>query len=462
MRRSTVSLASLVLAGLLAGCEAKIYRAETVLHPDGRVSRAVYQPADETPPDAQTSSAWEKRTYVPRIPHEEWNDTIRSLPEAIRDDDRPYFAAWGDFSSADKLPQTFRKTAPQGKPDGTLQLDYQREDLVLVVEHRWRETLTDIVTLDDMHQARRELADILLPIAEKVLNRGLGDAYDTTEVVSWMRNTVTPIAFDVTDVLFDVGARGQLDRRDQLDAALAPLLARHGIPMGDGSKSIFDTGDEVLANYLRGVFQEKLKRRDGQPVRPAVIDEILQWLGVMPVPDGFEKSQRYEEAAKQVVLETYGSEDGLGLVLQPLLYRILGLYGGDLLAAKRSFVYKLEMPGPIVETSGEMLSERVTRFRFDDGQAYPFGFAMQCRSLVEQGAIEEKLLGHRVLVDRQKLIAYVDLLHGNDELLNSMKNCAAESNLAPLRRQRDQLASEESDRVRVYDALLRLLEANDN
>src|SRR5690606_20933870 len=115
------------------------YRAETVVESDGRIRRAIYQPADETPAAAQ-EAAWAESTFAPRVRHQEWDASIRSLPKAIQDKDRPYFAAWGEFATGAELPQTFHRTAPEGYPDGTLQLDYQREDLVLVVEHRWRET----------------------------------------------------------------------------------------------------------------------------------------------------------------------------------------------------------------------------------------------------------------------------------------------------------------------------------
>ena len=459
MSRFAPLAVAVAASALLCGCQAKIYRAETVVHDDGSISRAVYQPADETPEAVRQSAAWENVTYAPRVPHDEWNASIDSLPPATQDKDRPYFAARGEFPSAGELPQTFHKAAPDGLADGTLELDYQQNDLVLVVEHRWRETLTDIVTLDDMHRARRELADTLIPLAEKILNRGLGDEYDTTAVVDWMHNTAEPMVFDLTDVIFDLGARGELSQSDQVGEALEPVFQRYGISIRDPSGKLLE-GDQLQAvfhDHLQAVLSEKLRRRDGQPVRPAVIDEILQWIGVQEVPEGFEKSKRYENAAKEVIIETYGSDELFGAALKPNVYRILGLYRGDLVAAAREFEYTLTMPGVIVETSGELLSDKSTRFRFEDNQAFPFGYSMSCRSLVLTKSATE-FLGADIATDRKKLLAYVDLVKDNSLLIEVMQKCVAAGDIGPLQRARDESAPASPETAK-YDALLAMLKS---
>ena len=122
------------------------------------------------------------------------------------DKDHDYFAAWGEFASVDALPQSLVFKAPEGIADGTLERDYERTDYVLLTEHRWQETLTDVVTLDDMHQAREELAEIAIPLAEKTLQLALGEQYDTQPLVDWMRQEVRPLLFEATDAYFDLRA----------------------------------------------------------------------------------------------------------------------------------------------------------------------------------------------------------------------------------------------------------------
>jgi hypothetical protein len=138
------AIAIAVMVTGFAGCEPIIYRAETVIKPDGSVSRAIYQPIEATPQEARESKAWQATTYAGRIAHHDWTGKIEDLPRAKPGDDRSYFAAWGDFKSPDELPQAFVKKAPAGLPDGRLALEYEREDLGLVVAYRWKETLTDM------------------------------------------------------------------------------------------------------------------------------------------------------------------------------------------------------------------------------------------------------------------------------------------------------------------------------
>jgi len=442
---------------LLAGCEAKIYRAETVVHPDGSINRAVYQPDDETP-EAARGAAWESTTFAPRVPHEKWDQSIRELRPAVRDKDRPYFAAWGEFATAADVPATFRVAAPEGLPDGTLNLDYQREDLILVVEHRWRETLTDIVSRDDMHRARRELADVLIPTFEKIVGQGLGNEYDISALSAWLRKSGEPLAFELTDVLFDLGARGELASSDAASKAMVAVLERHGVRVRDEEGHLLN--DEALSksvvSAMQRVLMENIRRHDGQAIRPAVADEILQWLGVMDVPEGFEKSERYDDAAKLVVAEEFGSQEGLGLVIQPLGQRIAGLYRGIFFGpGGRHFEYSLAMPGTIVETNGTILSDNAVQFRFADGDAYPFGFAMRARSIEPTGAAK-KLLGGDLPGRRKQLLAYVDLVRDDEKLREIMKQCAAAGSIEPLQQARD-ASPPGSSTTDKYDLLMQIL-----
>ncbi len=230
-------------APLLAGCEARIYRAETVLHADGTVTRAIYQPTADTAAEVREPGVWKGTTFAKRIPHEQWSASIAELPATASDDDHPYFAAWGTFDSPSRVPSAFLKDEPEGLPDGTLLIDYDRQDYVFVVDYYWNETLSDIVTLDDMHQARQELADMLVPLVGAILDEVLGEEYETAGLVDWLHATATPWAFEVTDVLFDLGARGQL-APEETTAALEPVCARYGLPLRDAAGRLAD--DERL------------------------------------------------------------------------------------------------------------------------------------------------------------------------------------------------------------------------
>ena len=73
-RRSiTVSrLAGLfLLAAVSGGCSEDYYRAETVLHADGSIERAVYQPIDHTPEAARQAKNWDHVTFADKRKHDE-------------------------------------------------------------------------------------------------------------------------------------------------------------------------------------------------------------------------------------------------------------------------------------------------------------------------------------------------------------------------------------------------------
>src|SRR5438874_2000432 len=72
--------------------------------------------------------------------------------------------------------------------DGRLTVDYSRTDYVFVTEHRWRETLTDTVTLRDMHQACGELTDLAIDVGREILQEALGPDYDVADLVKWFQS----------------------------------------------------------------------------------------------------------------------------------------------------------------------------------------------------------------------------------------------------------------------------------
>ena len=144
----------LLVCTALCGCGVEYYESETTLYSDGSVERAVYQPQSKTPKAAQDRRLWEQVTYASEICLEERGQSIRELPPAAPDKDHDYFAAWGRFASADKIPDYFTLSIPDGSKAGRLQRQSSRIDHVFVIEHRWEETLTDIVTFADMRTAR--------------------------------------------------------------------------------------------------------------------------------------------------------------------------------------------------------------------------------------------------------------------------------------------------------------------
>jgi hypothetical protein len=455
MQRVKFCLVWALLASCVCGCKAKIFRAETTLHSDGSVSRAIYQPVEETPEAARDAAKWKGITFASRVPHEDWRGAIAELPSAPANKDNDYFAAWGEFSEASQLPQSALIDAPEGIADGTLEREYERNDYVLVTEHRWRETLTDVVTLDDMHQARHELAEIVIPLAEKFLQQAYGNDHDIQPLVDWMHQEGRPLFYELTDAYFDLATRKGPHDETVLLATFEPILKRHGVSMRDEGGALIEL-NEVVGRRIKQLFVEKLRRRNGDPASAETIAELMQWLGVETRPDGIEP-QRLNTIFKQVLAEKFSDEAEMKAALLPLAVRILGIYGADF-GPERQFEYQHQMPGTLVETSGELMSDNETLWRFSDSQAYPAGYTMSCRSLEPNVTLEQKLLARPVLTDRKAMLRYIDLLRNNEPLLAMMRICAADGSLTPLKREYDALEEAGDDGAAAFGQMLSLLE----
>lgn len=454
MNRVAVCLLWTLLLGCVFGCKAKVFRAETELSADGSVRRAIYQPTAETPAVVRDGSLWQGTTYAVSISEDRWRGDIADLPAAASDKDHQYFAAWGQFSAVSQLPQSLLIDAPEGVADGTLERDYEPTDYVFVTEHRWRETLTNVVTLDDMHQARQELAEIVLPLAEQTLQRAYGESHDIQPLVDWTHQEGRSLFNELTDMYFDLASRKKHIDEATLVTTIEPILRRRGFSTRDASGAMDDL-DEVAPKFIRQLITEKLRQRDGSPAADETVSEIMQWLGAEPRPETDQPS-RLDVISKEVIVAKFTSEEAFTTALQPLAARILGIYFN--IGPGRHFHYQHKMPGLLVETSGELLSDSETLWRFTDAQAYPFGYTMECRSLEPNVALEQKLLGKSVLTDRKAMLRYVELVHENEPLLAILRRCEADGDLRPLRNEYKVLSDAGAESATAFGQLLSLLE----
>src|SRR5687767_4423973 len=100
MGRVSFWLGAVVGLPLLLGCGEQHFRAETVWRADGRVERAVYQPAQFFPEAAR--SGWAQIQPAGETPADAFVGRISDVPAAAGD--APYFAASGTFLSPAQIP----------------------------------------------------------------------------------------------------------------------------------------------------------------------------------------------------------------------------------------------------------------------------------------------------------------------------------------------------------------------
>ncbi len=455
--RTTCAVAMLLC--VVAGCGQKLYRAETELSADGQVRRAIYQPIEDTPIEALAPAVWTGVTYAAEIAPDAWGGPIDQLPIAQRDKDTPYFAAWGTFPSPARLPSTYVKLAPRGLPDGKLVVDYLQTDHVFVTEYDWRETLTDIVTLDDMHRSRRQFLDVVIPLVRKCLETALGPEYDVENLVSWFDTTGSDWFVELTDAFFEAGTRDQLPPNREWKSTMADVCGRYGLNLRDSSGRLLDDDRARLqvAEFAAGILRQRLKRRDGAPVPQTVVDDLLEWVNLIDPPQTKNpRLARLDGLAQTIVEEQFGSQQNFAEVISPLGARMLGLYRVEILGPPRRFHYEMKMPGVIVETSGVLLGNDRVQWAFEAVQAYPFGYAMHSRSLAPNSAAQRELLGGEPLSARADMLAYLAAVNSDFIVAEAVRNCAKRKSMAPLYEARERTVTE-SGNTRPFDTIIRVL-----
>jgi hypothetical protein len=457
----------LLLAGLgSAGC-ATVYRSETVLHDDGSVERAIYQPSNDTPAGAKVPALWKQVTYVPdpdNLEKQGMAGPITRLPVLAQSQDHPYFAAWGTFKTVRDMPEHVIIKPPDGTdlPDGKLVREATRKDYVFVVEHRWRETLTDVVTQDDMRKARVELADLLLGVAADTFDEVVGKDYDGTALFKLLGSVGRPGLADATDFAFLYCAthKGPAAQAGLADG-LAEVCARHGLVLKAQGRFLDDRAmEKTVDDFVIGLIVANVRRKDdGKPVDRETA--AAWWRELRGKNDGRGQPPPgiFGPAARKVIATKYGGEEAYNRRVGALVTRVFGLYWGDLLFNLRGFDYTMTMPGEVVETNGEVLAGNQVRWQFGAREAYPLGYAMTCRSLLPQLETQRKLLKGQPLESREEMLRFADLVNGQEGLADVLRDCRKQKKMAPLYeyRAKAQQMQAGADEVKRVNAFLRVL-----
>jgi hypothetical protein len=450
-----------LVACLLTGCPVNHYRGETILNEDGSVRRAVYQPGEPPAGEKLTKQGWDKVAWAPP-PEQAEGVPFDHLPRADPPEGNAakYFVAWGTFKTVKELPETVRFPAPKGSSvaDGTLVRESGQTDYVFVVEHRWRETLTDVVTVEGMRKARDELADLAIGLGADVFDEALGKEYDASGLAKWAKSEGKEWLADLTDFAFEYFATHKgPDTVLEFDRGFRKICGLRGLKLPtddkplegeDAKKSL----DEIQRDFVIDlVVKHVRKRSDGTAVSK---ETVLGWLEELNKPRGEnDPPNRFQVPAEKVITTKFKTPDAFWEKVAALGVRIGGLYRIPYFGNSGRFDYVLKVPGEVVETDGQILGGDRVRWRFDAEAAYPQGYPMTCRSLAPQLSLQKDLLKGQPLTGREAMLDYVALLTKHPFLLSAMEECRKQKKMAPLYRCR-QLGKAEAQEV---DRLLKLL-----
>jgi hypothetical protein len=380
-----------------------------------------------------------------------WKEIARPRPGK---GERAIFRASGRFASVKDVPDHLVVRGPAGT-ESRLVREYRRRDLVLVTEHHWRETLTSGLTRKGMQQARAELAELLVPLAEEIFQERWGKEYDATALFKAVRAGAKGWAAEALDQWHDeIKATMKIeDGLDRVAAAWRRGLIRRGLACprdADALAVLFDRAHALI------------RRKDATP-GPFLVEQIME-------PETM-------AAARRVVVRRFGSVAAFEKKALPSLERLFGPYAveGRLV---RGLHFSLTIPGAVVETNGEppppsrgmccapgrrgrrpALDEwTVLHWRFVGLETNPAGKTMEARSLLGHEELQEKLFGEARLDTPEKAREYVDLVSASEPLLAALRACRKVGKAEPLHQHR-RAALARGDRVEVarVDRLLRLV-----
>ncbi len=407
----------------LTGC-ATTHRAETILHADGSIERTITQFSDKDPQPVDL--AGNPLPLVEKVEKQPgpWQERIWSVE--VRDGEkRQVISERGRFKAVKDIPDYYEFLALDTVPSSKLKRDYVRTDYVFVVEHRWRETLTEAVQLGDMLRAREELAELAIALAGHALSQEFGADYDFTALNQWMRTEGKPWFFELNDFAFghSLSHKGLAARVALIDG-LANICARQGLELRRNGK--IPKLDQWDVNCVKPFLAAKLcplvrSKATGMPLDVAT---AMAWL--TPTKDGsplrlaLDKDIARQPSGKEAVHER----------LRVSFIRVFGLYY-TFFRLEQNFDYAMTMPGEIVETNGLILAKDRVRWRFSGFDAYPLGYDMTCRSLELPKAVNA---AGTPLEKREVQIDVVALLAEEDsaDLLAVLRDCRDKGDFTPL------------------------------
>lgn len=449
MKTLTTKLAAIISGSALLGLLSSCYevRSDTILHPDGSIDRAVSQPRGHTPAEELTSPVWNAARFDPDSGFERL-----ALPVAENDDKQ--FVAWGRFESFEDIPDHFVLKTADGTREAKLSRRFRHNDYGFVQEYLWEETATEIVTVADMKEARREYAKIWSRLIHAFCEEYFGDDYDCSEIEAWLSNEGDQWHAAFVDLEFDHKARQSrrilaLDFGDEEahESAFLALCKQYGLDLADDDGAIAESDfvEEAMRGFLRETLLETLRTRDGDKVDPTVVEEFLDDLAGIEVEAEDEAEEAAEGPAElaweRATGRVFASEGVTDEDRESLQQRLNGIQGG-------TFRFTMTVPGAVVETSGALLEDNRVHWEFGGEKAFPYGFPMAVRSLAVDEDAQRRILSAAPLTGREPVQQFVKLAAKDPLLADALRECVQKGNVTPLAALRDAIAEDEDEETR--------------
>lgn len=462
----------LLLSAFLLGCGEEKFQVETVLSPNGDVTRRACVPEAYAvaPPESGTAN-WAQKQHVSGARIERHSGPLAPLfqpesPEiAKRGSSGPtekHQLVAGKFTAGTLWPAEFEITG-QKQRHSSPQRDIQHEDLGFVIVHHWNETIPDVVTLADHRKARVEVAERARKITLATLVEMLGEDLDTQPLDQWLRDVATNLFFDACDALYAVSAQQrELEPRNQLlHKHMTRLMQEYNIPVLNEQGDFLQHKllEAAVQNYLRAQIFPLLKRKNGQPVDVAALEAYLdlQLKSRTAEDEQMYAQHPYTQAALRVWKCEFPDDEAAGAYFEESSERLFGLYQG-LLVTPRRFHYSLDYTGMILKTDGRLEPDSRIVWEFEGQQVFPHGYKMTAEIASPQRVLIDALVGAGRLTQPREVAAFVKLMREDGSLSEVLRNVIKEKSWDAWTAHRAKLANDgNDDEAAVADKIEKLL-----
>ena len=421
------------IACFISACD-KEFRSETEVNSDGSIQRAIYQPLNNTPDEAQDPSHWERVTLAKEHSFDKWTGSIRNLPldPILEKDKTKFFAAWGSFDSVDEIPLHYRVCATGMEASAQLIPKYRKNDYGLFVEHYWEEVLTDVIQTESLDKSKREYLKFLSEILIAMVEDMLGETYDVTELNAWILEELGPFASDCYNLFFYSHSQPIPLTEEALARQVFALMEDYGFPkisVEELEENENNFWEDTVNPFLVNTITEKVKsKQTGAPLSSEerrILSKELTEL-ILDSSDDGPGQKSYEK----VVIKLYGNEETFARINQGYMDRLFGVHD-SIGGSSQVFRYKLSLPGQLLESTGVQLDDQSVQWNFRTNEAYPFGYYMRSRSVESRPDVQRQLLGKAAFTDRAAILTLIDAVGEQDDIREALAICGQQRSMEP-------------------------------
>jgi len=406
---------------LLTGCGSQpLFQVETVVHGDGSCERTIWQPEQDMLPPEASREEWKSRwTRVGST------DTPPAFAEERpRDADRKYFTATGTFRRPVDIPVHFHNRVVVGRESavGHLERSYERLDHTFVIEHRWRETLTNIVSREGFTKARDQATEIVLELISDVLKTACASRYEAGGLIRYIREEGSRFLHRATDIWYEHLAGHRTD--EELTVRLARLAKDFGLDLLDESGSLVEGKERYgrIEEYLRHRIVLGIRHRDGRRLAESELRDLTDSESKSSLSASLERYWREHKEDFEARLS--GPWFGMsGLYSHPL-----GLSG----SGNPRFAFAVTLPGELFACNGSKSDGKTARWTFDGDRSFPGGYTMEARSLEIDRPSQERILGAVPIGDFDQGLALVREAESSPAIRKALGEVRASGSLRPL------------------------------